>query len=358
MVIPRSAQKLISNRSCIHEKERNDQKPSNICVPHKEKGTNAISTTDYLLLARDEQAKCRIVFKNNTNSTFQDVTVLCVLTDNLEITDNVSLINAKHQYGTKIEGKIKNTGVNIGTYAPGESAELDFNLRAINSEDAGEESVTVNIFADGMTWTQNVSVEVMNSNGGWGDNTNGRRDYTIDQINSGELGNLITFNSIIDGKIGREFNFVGARAIDDSGLWNADSIDIEDGGIYVIRAFVHNNSPLGYDAVAEDVKITFSLPVEFAKEQTVVGYIDSSNAVPSRYWDGVTLKSDQYFFIEYIEDSALLENNEIGKGGITLPNEIITEGTFIGYDALNGGIPGCYEYSGVVTIKVQVHMKK
>ena len=38
----------------------------------------------------------------------------------------------------------------------------------------------------------------------WGDSSNGRKSYTIAQINDGDLGNTITFNSISDGKIGDE----------------------------------------------------------------------------------------------------------------------------------------------------------
>ncbi len=48
--------------------------------------------------------------------------------------------------------------------------------------------------------------------GGWGDSDNGRPSYTIDQINTGVLGDVITFNSISDGKIGDE-KFCGSEGI-------------------------------------------------------------------------------------------------------------------------------------------------
>ena len=47
--------------------------------------------------------------------------------------------------------------------------------------------------------------------GGWGDSDGGRPSYTIGQIDSGVLGDTITFNSISDGKIGDEKNFVAAK---------------------------------------------------------------------------------------------------------------------------------------------------
>lgn len=187
----------------------------------------------------------------------------------------------------------------------------------------------------------------------WGDSANGRPSYTLDQINKGELGDTITFNSISNGKIGDEKNFVGAKV---SGAkvdtWNANTINVKDGETYTIRLFVHNNSPKGMDAIAKGVKATFSIPTTVAKSQTIVGYLDSSNATPARYWDEVTLVSDENVYLEYVEGSAKYNNN---KGTFSLPNEVITSGATLGFDKMNGEIPGCYEYSGVVTIDVKVH---
>lgn len=196
----------------------------------------------------------------------------------------------------------------------------------------------------------------------WGDSDNGRPSYTIAEINDGKLGDTITFNSISDGKIGDEKNFVGAietSKIDWSNTgssnltWKADEINVKDGETYTIRLYVHNNSPKGKDAIAEGVKATFSLPTTVSTSHTVIGYLDSSNATPNRYWDEVTLKSDDDFYIEYVEGSAKYTNAKLGT--VSLPNEVITSGATIGYEALNGKIPGCYEYDGVVTINVKAH---
>ena len=86
----------------------------------------------------------------------------------------------------------------------------------------------------------------------WGDNGGGRPSYTLEEINNGALGDTITLNSISDNpNIGDEKNFVGARLLSDtSRVWNANSIEAVDGETYVIRAYVHNNSPKEYDAVA------------------------------------------------------------------------------------------------------------
>lgn len=187
----------------------------------------------------------------------------------------------------------------------------------------------------------------------WGDSNNGRASYTIEQINAGELGDTITFNSISNGKIGDEKNFVAAKVAGATvETWSANTIQVKDGETYTIRLFVHNNSPKGMDAIAKGVKATFSVPTTVSNELTIVGYLDSSNATPNRYWDEVTLKSDGNFYLEYVDGSAKYNNN---KGTFSLPNEVVTSGATLGYTSMNGEIPGCFEYSGVVTIDVKVH---
>ncbi|MBR3132051.1 DUF11 domain-containing protein [Candidatus Saccharibacteria bacterium] len=187
----------------------------------------------------------------------------------------------------------------------------------------------------------------------WGDSDNGRPSYTLDQINNGDLGDTITFNSISNGKIGDEKNFVGAKVAGATvETWNANTIKVKDGETYTIRLFVHNNSPKGMDAIAKGVKATFSIPTTVAKSQTIIGYIDSSNAAPSRYWDEVTLEADEDVYLEYVDGSAKYNNN---KGTFKLSNDVIISGATLGYTSMNGEIPGCYEYSGVVTIDVKVH---
>ncbi len=187
----------------------------------------------------------------------------------------------------------------------------------------------------------------------WGDSSNGRPSYTLEQINNGDLGDTITFNSISNGKIGDEKNFVGAKVAGATvDTWNANTINVKDGETYTIRLFVHNNSPKGEEAIAKGVKATFSIPTTVAKSQTIIGYLDSSNATPDRYWDEVTLNANEDIYLEYVDGSAKYNNN---KGTFTLPNEVITSGATLGFTLMNGEIPGCYEYSGVVTIDVKVH---
>lgn len=187
-----------------------------------------------------------------------------------------------------------------------------------------------------------------------GDSANGRKSYTIAEIDAGKLGDTITFNSISDGKFGDEKNFVGAKLSSQSGdNWSANSINVKDGETYTIRLYVHNNNPNGTKAIAENVKASFDLPTNVASSHTIVGYLASSNAKPNRYWDEVVMKSDGDFYIEYVKGSAKYTNAKLGT--VSLSDSIINEDVTLGYDKLDGKIPGCYQYDGVVTIQVKVH---
>lgn len=233
------------------------------------------------------------------------------------------------------------------------------------------------IFASTILSTLMLSIEVF----AWGDNyvdpvtgEKGRPSYTVEEIDEGVLGDQIVFNSISDSlpvgagdKGGSEKNFVGARecVLRDDGRcegdnktnkWSHDDITVEDGKTYIIRMYVHNNNPNGTDAVAEDTHVSFSIPSTIGKQVQVNGFINSSNAVPTEYWDLVNFNSEIPFHLEYVYGSALLENNSIGRGGLTLSDDIVkakSGGTLIGYDALDGRVPGCYQYDNFVTIQVK-----
>ncbi len=201
-----------------------------------------------------------------------------------------------------------------------------------------------------------------------GDSMGGRPEYTIEQINNGDLGDTITFNSISDSVIGHEFNFVGAR--EDTGInagennvWNADDITVEDGKTYIVRMYVHNNNPNKRDAIAENVRTAFSVPGETGNQVKVSGFITADNATPNEYWDSVNFNSDQPFHLEYISGSARLSNNGVGNVmdeeghmGIQISDDLVdnVNGVKIGFDAADDGrIPGCFEFDSFVAIRVK-----
>ena len=219
-------------------------------------------------------------------------------------------------------------------------------------------AITSAVIAAGVASTAVVSA--------WGDNTNGRRTYTVDEINNGILGDKIVLNSIKDeklpeGNVKDERNFVAARdaSTGNNGaknVWQNNEITVEEGKTYIVRLYVHNNNPKGKDAVAKNVTVNFSLGTVVSNEQRVDGYINSSNATPSKYWDDVVFKAKggRKFYLDYVEGSALLENNGVGKKpGVKLSDNVVTSGAKIGYDSLNGEVPGCYNFANYITIEVK-----
>lgn len=194
----------------------------------------------------------------------------------------------------------------------------------------------------------------------WGDSDGGRPSYTTDEVNNGALGETITFNSISDNPAlgGDEKNFVGARRVDsDSNVWNANTIAAEDGERYYIRMYVHNNNPGGKNAVAKNTAVRFDVAKGSGTEVEVQGFITSSNASPAEYYDSVRFTSDTAFHLEYVPGSAFIENNGIAaNGGMGLSDEVVeTEtGVLVGYDALDGILPGGYPYAAYMGIEVKV----
>jgi len=210
---------------------------------------------------------------------------------------------------------------------------------------------------------------------GWGDNAGGRPTYSIADINAGKLGDKIVMNSIKDDDsslteaerqagittpLTDEREFIGIRdaATGNQGknnVWSIGDVNIEEGKTYIVRMYIHNNNPKGLNAVAKDVTAQVDLPNLVSSEARITGFINASNATPSRYWDSLNLKSadGRRFFLDYIEGSALFENN-VWKNGITLSDSLVTSaGVKLGYDKLDGNLPGCYQYSGVVTFKIK-----
>lgn len=198
---------------------------------------------------------------------------------------------------------------------------------------------------------------------GWGDDSGGRPSYTYEEINrfqsQGLWDNKIIFNSISNSTIGNEKNFVSVYEYDSSNssedTRNTRNINVNNGQEYILRLYVHNSNPNGWGGVAENVKASFSIPNISSKQIRVSGFIYSDNATPNQYWDSVYFNSDQAFHLEYIYGSARLENNSISKNGYQLSDEVLTVsgGTQIGYNDLDGRIPGGYEYVSYVSIRVK-----
>lgn len=179
----------------------------------------------------------------------------------------------------------------------------------------------------------------------WGPN---RPTFTIEKPAT-----YVTFNSITNNpNYGDERNFVLTKKVSEpSSTWR-DSVDeVENGEEYYVRTYVHNNAAANLNLVAENVKASAVIPGTVGKQTVIQGKISSSNANPGTIWDEAYFKNSKYdFAMNYVPGSATYLTN---AGKFSLPDSITTNGATLGYDKLDGKIPGCFQYSGIVMYKVK-----
>lgn len=168
----------------------------------------------------------------------------------------------------------------------------------------------------------------------------------------------ITFNSITNNPVigGDEKDFVGIREVGSNAKWT-NNMKVQNGKEYYVRMYVHNNAASNLNLIAENVVAKLNVPTTTAKNVTVQGQISASNAKPNTVWDEATFSSDNDFNLAYVAGSALFENN--GMGTTKLPDSIVNNtGAKLGYDKLDGKIPGCFQYAGYVTVKVKAQVSQ
>ena len=173
---------------------------------------------------------------------------------------------------------------------------------------------------------------------------------------------FVTFNSIIDNPAhGDERNFVQVRESTASNSTYADAISVTPGKEYTVFVYYHNNAASNLNSsgkgIARDVAARAEIPAVVPSGSNgtkAVGYIDSSNASPKTVWDDISFanKTGSDVRLSMVPGSAKIYNK--GKtNGATLSDSIVTTGAKLGYDSLNGTLPGCNEYAGYVTFNVK-----
>lgn len=144
----------------------------------------------------------------------------------------------------------------------------------------------------------------------------------------------------------------------------SDTVSAVGGKVYTIRAYIHNNANQSTNAsglgVAKNTKVRFKILSGMANGNEVTGYISADNAAPKMVYDTVKLKNNsKAFSLEYVPGSARIENNAHPYPGVALSDNIVgNNGVAIGYSQMNGNLPGCFQYTAIVTIKVKVKTPK
>lgn len=171
----------------------------------------------------------------------------------------------------------------------------------------------------------------------------------------------VTFNSITNNPAyGDERNFVRIKEASASSSTYSDDTKVEPGKDYEVYVYFHNNASKTYNdaahgrkGIAQNTRLRMAMPSGLkAGERTgITGYISADNANPGTVHDNSYMTATTDVALRYIPGSAVIKT----KGAVNnqkLPNDLFgANGTHLGYDKLDGILPGCNEFSGYVSFK-------
>ena len=167
----------------------------------------------------------------------------------------------------------------------------------------------------------------------------------------------ITFNSITDNPlVGDERAFL-TGALPGAANYSDPVNGVKDGDEVTLRLFYHNDAAENLGLTATNTKVKVALPTGSKQNQQITGYVNADNATPTEVYDtlDITSYNGGYFELDYVPGSAVLTNN-VFTTGVALSDSIVSSGALIGYDQLNGRVPGCAQYAGWITLRVKVNM--
>lgn len=195
--------------------------------------------------------------------------------------------------------------------------------------------------------------------------------YTYSGTTTRGAGHVV-FNSFLNTPgVGDERGFLSAKPATDATDSNlSDDLAVRDGQEIILRTYVHNNADAslnsGGQGIARNTRVRIKLPTASNAALGVISYVSADNADTgvtdadgrrNVVSDSVRLHSAAApFRLEYVAGSARLKN-AAHPAGHAMPDSIVgSTGARIGYQQLDGNVPGCFAYVGIVTIKVKVHM--
>ncbi|NCU37826.1 DUF11 domain-containing protein [Candidatus Saccharibacteria bacterium] len=183
----------------------------------------------------------------------------------------------------------------------------------------------------------------------------------------------VTFNSITNNpKHGDERNFVQIRNFTDNGTFGENTALVP-GKEYEVYVFFHNNASTTYNDAAHNysgvatgafMRTTMPATVAAGANAQITSYVGATNAkhldatgknLGNQVWDEAYGKNgtSAEVALRYVPGSAKITSNG-AVNGKTLPDSLYTTGTPIGYNTLDGKLPGCTEFSGYVTYRFKV----
>lgn len=168
------------------------------------------------------------------------------------------------------------------------------------------------------------------------------------------------FNSMVNNPVvGDEFNFVRIR---EAGVGSyTNQVTFQPGKVYEVSVYYHNNAASNLNASgkgqAKDATLKMEVPNVVTKgvNASLTGTISASNTKPLKVWDEAYGKNatNADIALRYVSGSARF-TSQGAINGQTVPDTLFTTGAKLGYNAQDGTVPGCNEFSGYVTFKLRV----
>ncbi|MEZ0357644.1 hypothetical protein [Mycobacterium sp. SA01] len=162
-------------------------------------------------------------------------------------------------------------------------------------------------------------------------------------------------------EVGDERGFYDGRedGIPPPYVWHYD-IHVQRDKTYILRMIIHNSAYQGSpENTAKGTRLEVNLPVCTGRRIASQATIISTNSAPKEVWGGVTFIGDEPFNLVYVSGSAILCTNHFackadGRGGVPLSEDFLTiKGVLLGFDSMNGDVPGGYQASLLVLYKVR-----
>lgn len=173
------------------------------------------------------------------------------------------------------------------------------------------------------------------------------------------------FNSITNNAaVGDERDFVRIVEISKDGNKAAYSneVTVRAGYDYEVYIYYHNNASSTYNdmahnliGVARNVRVSAAFPqsLKAGERGQTDAIIMSDKTIVPEVWDEAWMTAAEDVTLSYISGSAKILNDWEANGSTLSTNLFSEEGTLIGYNVLNGVIPGCAEYSGQVIYQIR-----
>lgn len=173
----------------------------------------------------------------------------------------------------------------------------------------------------------------------------------------------VTFNSITNNpQHGDERNFVQIKESTASNSTYGENVTLQPGKDYDVFVFYHNNAASNLNDAAHDYKgiaknafmrVQMPATVKAGDKARITAFVGASNANPGQVWDEAYGSAAGNYALRYVPGSATIYSNGAVNGS-KLPDALYTSGTPLGYDKLDGTLPGCNQYAGYVIFKVHV----